>query len=423
MNFVWATAAKDWIRFRRDPVALVLWLGIPLVVGGLMVMMSGGKEGPRPQAHVLVADLDDSFLSGLLVGALSQEEAGGFVRAEKVTEADGRARMEDGDATALLVIPVGFADALLNESPSELELVTNPSQRILPGIVEESLSMFVDATFYLHRMIGDDLRTMAAGPDSGDTFPDAWIADFSVRINHLVDDLRNTVFPPAIEVAFGPETDPAEEVPTAEASVADEPASLALLFVPGLLFMSLLFMSQGFAADLWREREQRTLRRVISSPRTALEFLLGKVLGGAGVMLGVGAVALAAAFLYFDLDWILFPVAVAWATFSGCVLLVMMMLIQMLAASQRAGSILTMTLVFPLMMLGGSFFPFEAMPGWMVAVGSKTPNGWALVHLKEILAGSETAPELGLAFAGLLALTSVLLVLAGMRMSSGFARG
>ena len=158
--------------------------------------------------------------------------------------------------------------------------------------------MFVDATFYLHRLIGDDLRTMAAGPaDSADTFPDAWIAEFSVRVNHLVGDLEETLFPPAIEVAFG-----AEEVviggPSDERlrdpwrcrrpTLRRRPPSIALLFVPGLLFMSMLFMAQGIAADLWQEREQHTLRRVITSPRSTHAFLLGKVLGGAGVMFAGG---------------------------------------------------------------------------------------------------------------------------------------
>jgi ABC-type multidrug transport system permease subunit len=39
-------------------------------------------------------------------------------------------------------------------------------------------------------------------------------------------------------------------------------------------------------------------------------------------------------------------------------------------------------------MLGGSFFPFEAMPDWMVAAGTSTPNGWALLRLRAILDGA-----------------------------------
>ena len=66
MNFVWSTAAKDWVRFRRDPAALVMWLGIPLVVGGLMTMMSGGKDGPQPQAHAHEGEEAIIVLSGTL---------------------------------------------------------------------------------------------------------------------------------------------------------------------------------------------------------------------------------------------------------------------------------------------------------------------------------------------------------------------
>ncbi|UCH83129.1 MAG: hypothetical protein JSW50_11755, partial [Candidatus Latescibacterota bacterium] len=81
MRFIWYTAVKDWRRHRRNPLELILWVGIPLLVGALIALAFGGKSGPAPQAHVLVADEDDSFLSGLLVGALSQEAAGGFIHA------------------------------------------------------------------------------------------------------------------------------------------------------------------------------------------------------------------------------------------------------------------------------------------------------------------------------------------------------
>lgn len=436
MSFVLGTARKDWARQRNDPMSFLIWLGIPLVIGTILILLSGGKEGPKPQAHVLIVDQDDTFLSGFLVGALTQEEAGGFVRAEKVALPDGEERIGKGKATALLVIPEGFAEAVLREEPTTLSLVTNPAQRILPGIVEESLSMFVDAVFYLHRFLGDDLREMADGPADGNTFSDRRIADFSVRVNRLVRDLENTVFPPVIEVAFGPEdeamVDTADDAAAADSAATagdaaaaeedDAGPSVAEIFVPSLLFMSLLFLSQGLAADVWQEREQRTLRRVVFSPQSAAAFLAGKVLAGAGIMIAVSIVSLAAAFLYFGMDPGRYVPAVLWGTFSGVVLLVIMMMLQLVSPTQRAGQVLTMTLVFPLMMLGGSFFPFEAMPDWMRAVGAWTPNGWALLHLKGILAGTETAPALAAAFAGLVGVTAVLFLVAARRMAA-FARG
>ncbi len=443
MSFLLATAAKDWKRQRRDPAALLLWIGIPLLVGGLMTMLAGGREGPRPQAHVLIVDRDDSFLSNFLVGALSQEGAGDFVRAERVTEEDGRERIADGDGTALLVIPDGFAAAVLREEPCALELVTNPTQRVLPGIVEETLSMFAEVVFYLHRFLGDDLREMADGPGEGRrTFADERIAELSVRINRLVEGLDGTLFPPVIEVVYGdPESDVDETVEDAAGARADsalalaeeagrtkeeedEPArGIALLFLPGLLFMSMLFMAQGLSADLWQEREQRTLRRVVTSPATAHSFLGGKILFGMLLMGGVAAIALGAGFAYYGLPFLRFPVAVAWSAVSGGFLLVLLMLIQLVSPTQRAGSVFAMVLIFPLMMLGGSFFPFEAMPDWMVRVGRLTPNGWALTRLVELLRGDAEPGALLASLGGLAAVGGALFLLAGARLRTAFVRG
>jgi ABC-type multidrug transport system permease subunit len=414
VSFAWETARKDWQRLVRDPVGLALWIGLPLIVGILMTLASGGREGPEPKAHVLVADLDDTFLSNFLVGAMSQDAAGSFITAESVTEAEGRRRIAKGDGSALLVIPEGFARAVLLEEPAALELVKNPAERILPGIVEEALTMLTDATFYLHRLLGDDLRQFADGPPEGsDTFPDERIAEFSTRINQTMRRLGDLLFPPviALEVATG-----------AESGEKTESDPMALLFVPGLLFMSLVFMAQGMAQDFWRERTRRTLRRIVVSPQPVAMFLAGKLIAGAGLMLGVVTVALGAAWSYFGLPLERFPAAVLWATFSGVVLITILLVIMLHASSERTAGVLAMALVFPLLMVGGNFFPFEVMPEGMAAVGKLTPNGWALAQLKAILAGEIVPSTLVVAFAGLLAVGAGLFVWSARRLQS-FARG
>jgi len=379
-------------------------------------MASGGRSGPAPQAHVLVADEDNSFLSGLLVGAMSQDAMGGLIQAEQVDQDEGRARMAKGEATAMLVIPRGFAQAVLMEQPSTLELVTNPSQTILPAIVEESLSILVDAAFYLHRLIGDDLREFAAGPaGSTSVFSDMRFAGISVRINQLLVRLSGYLFPPIVQLERG-----AEE--TVEADDADT-VSVALLFLPGILFMALLFMAQGLSIDLWKERDQKTLRRVVVSPQHVLLFLFGKLLSGLGLMFVVCLVALTAGYLYFGLAFATLPLAVVWTLLSGALLMTIMWLLQLYASSQHAGGILTMVVMFPLMMAGGSFFPFEAMPAWMAAIGKRTPNGWALEQLKAILLESVEAGPFSIALVALIVVASVLFFFGALRLRSNFAQG
>lgn len=428
MSFVWATCRKDLLRRLRDPVGLVLWIGIPILVGAILTLLSGGREGPKPQAFVLVADEDDSFVSGLLVGALSQDRVGGVMRAEAVARAEGQQRLEEGDATALLVIPQGFGDAVLRETPATLTVRTNPAQRILPGIVEESLRALSEGVFYAHRVLGDELRRIAE-PPAGDTpaARDLAVADLSVRINQAIERMQGTLFPPVIAFETGP--DPAEAARAAADSAAaareaaEDRAPVALLFVPGLLFMSFLFMSSGLAEDLWAERELRTLRRAASTPRAPAAVLAGKLLAGAALFLVVSAVALSVAWAWFGIPWARYPGAVAWGVFSALVLLLIFCVIQVHASTRRGASVLSTAIVFPLMMLGGSFFPFEAMPDWMVAIGRWTPNGWALARLKEIVLGRVDPEGLLRSAVFLGAVGLVLFAIAARRLGAAFSRG
>jgi ABC-type Na+ efflux pump permease subunit len=416
MRFVWSSTLKDIKRHLRDPLEVLTWLGIPLLIGFMIVMATGGKGGPKPQAHLLVADEDDSFISGLLVGALSQDAAGGLIRAENVNKEDGFEQMNKGDATAMLVIPKGFGDAVLLEEPSVLKLITNPSQQILPKIVEETLSMLVDGVFYIHRVFGEDLRAITGGPAPGvRTFSDLEISTLSVKINRIAGRLVDYLDPPLIQIESKVQEEQEED--------DGNDVGIGVLFLPGILYMSLLFMALAISADLWLEKEQKTLLRIIISPQSVRAFIFGKLLTGASFMLVVTTVSLTIGYIYFSLSPVTLPFAVVWATLTGIMFTTLLMLIQLFASSQRGGSILTMALIFPLMMVGGSFFPFEAMPGWMASVGKLTPNGWALEQLKNILLQHTDITRSAAAFLGISVTTLILFFIAVWRLRSKFVVG
>ena len=167
-------------------MGLVVWLFIPVALGGMMRLIFGGGS-PDITAHVFVVDQDRTFVVELLLHAAGR--AGSILKLEDVTLEDGTRRIGEGEATALLIIPKGFQDAVLNETPSELELVTNPAQRILPGIVEEALKMFALGAFYVQRLFGEPLRQIAAQAQSGSRGPtDAAVSAVSVQINQRINE-------------------------------------------------------------------------------------------------------------------------------------------------------------------------------------------------------------------------------------------
>jgi ABC-type multidrug transport system permease subunit len=408
MRAILNTAWKDLARARRDPVALIMWIAIPLILGILITAVFGGGNA-TPQGRLLLADEDGTFLSNMLAGAFSREPLSKMVLVEKVARQEGRARLDRGGASALLIIPKGFADAVFQNSPCRVQLFTNPAQRILPKIIEEVLTVVVDAEFYLQQVGGDQLKLFNQRVHQNREPSDADIALYSVGVRHVADSLRKYLDPPAIQL----ETTVAKE---------DDPGkNFAAVLYPAFLFMGILFMSSSMAVDIWKERNAGAIRRLSSTPSPLSAFLAGRLLF---IVLIYGAFGLAGMSVMRWLGGV--PVAhffgaVAWLVLSGTTFYLLLLFVVMQAETQRGASVLVNMVVFPASMLGGSFFPFESMPPWMVRIGTKLPNGWAVVQFHAILNGLVDSRALAFAAAGLLLLGGLAFMLSLRRLKGSFA--
>jgi ABC-type multidrug transport system permease subunit len=410
MRFVAVAALKDLRRRLADPAAMLIWIGIPLAIGGLMNLVIGSAGSTPPRAKVLVVDRDDTFLSRLLSGSGGVQGLGEFLDLERVTLEIGRRRIDAGEATALLIIPDGFQTAVIEDRPAELQLVTNPAQSILPGIVEEGLGMLVEAVYYAQRLFGPEIRriTESAGGSSGPA--DADVATLSVAINARLRQLQGVLLPPVMRVEIRREATGAAGTP-----------NFGQLFFPGIVFMSILFVAQGMSLDVWEEKTRGTLRRMLTTPQPAAALLAGKLAAGTALVGLVVLVALAASTALFGVAWTRVPLALAWCVFAAAALLALLTLLHMAAASERGAQLLSNIIVFPIIMMGGSFFPFEAMPAWMAAIGRWTPNGLGVVRLKEILFGTPSAGVLLLSAAGIGVPAALAFLAAARRLRGTFA--
>jgi ABC-type multidrug transport system permease subunit len=367
MYFLAVSLRKDWARMLRDPSQLAVPLGIPLVLAVLMSLVFG-REPATPRGFLLVADEDRSIASTRFLDGFRREPLNKMVVIENVTREAGRARIDRGDGSAFLIIPKGLQQAFLMNLPCRLELYTNPSQRILPQMIQETLSITVDAASYFRR---------------GGT--------------------------PLIEV---------ENVALHEAKPT---RSFAAIFLPSSLFMGLLFLASGTAADIWKERTAGTLRRIASSPVSMASYLMARVVFVALLYLVVAFAGVAAAQRLAGLPVPDLPAAALWMAFVGTVFYLFFLWIAVQPATQRAASVLANLVIFPLAMLGGSFFPFEWMPGWMASIGKLTPNGWALSQFKAILDGAVDSTHLATSAALLTALSAVVFLLTVRRLRTVFA--
>lgn len=397
MGLVWTTTLKDLRRRMRDPLALALWLGIPLLVGGMVVLAFGDRGADTFKARLLIVDEDRSLASNVFTSALARTPV---LDTETVSDDEGRARIDAGKATALLRIPPGFGDSLLAGAVVTLPLVLNPAQSILPQIVEEVVGMIAEAGYYVLRLLRPVLPDLggAMAQDRGPTNDE--IARVGASVNGVMQRGGRYLNPPALKLEV-------------ERVGSDRPqGGWGLLFFPGILFMSLIFMSQGMGSDIWQEAEAGTLRRVASAPAPLAAFVAGKVLASGAVMAGVTLCGLVLGVAAFGIAPAAIPAALLWATFSGMVFTAALMVLQLAASSARTANVVTSMVVFPLLMVGGSFFPFETMPAWLARIGRLTPNGWAVTQLKRILAGEADLASVAPAFLGLLAVVAIAVALA-----------
>ncbi len=390
MRFIWISTLKDLWRARRDPFAFATWLAIPLLIVVMLNVVFGGGGAPVPRGRLLIADEDRSLASDVLATAFHRDPLDKMFVVEKVNRQEGRERIDRGDASAFLIIPKGLQQAFSHNQPFHLQLFTNPSQRISPQIVEETLSLMVEGGFYVQHMAAAELRS----------------ANFGAVYRRVMSLQKG---PPLIEL----ETQVIQE--------KKQTKGLGTLFLPTMLYMSIWMIAGVQAGDIWKERMSGALRRVAVAPAGLGAFLAGRVifiamifgaisLAGLGVARWMGGVAVAN-----------LAGSAAWAMLSGAAFYVLLLLLTMQASNPYTAHVLVNLITLPLALVGGCFFPFEIMPVWMAGIGRLTPNGWAVQQFSSIVAGSADAREVALALAGLVAVSALAFVLALRRLRGSFA--
>ncbi len=408
MRFLFASVKKDLSRWRQDKTALLIWLGIPFLIGGLITSMIDGGGG-TPTGVLLIADQDKSLLSGLVAGAYSQDQLGDLIIVEQVSVEEGGARINEGEASGFLTIPEGFQDAFLNETPVTLTLKTNPAQTILPGIIQDVTEILLDLGFYAQRLLGPEIKKIQES-DSINVPNDVFVSEVAVDIQNKMSGVGPKLSPPLLDVVI---VEPPPSAPQPD---------LALLFLPGIILMAVLFSSNSLAADYWAERDKGTLRRLVSAPGVLAGFVAGKALAALAVIGFIAALTLSVGFVYHDVAWSKFLPSLLWVSFGGVGLFAWFAALQMLFPNNKAANLVTTILLFPLMMVGGSFFPLAALPDWIAGIGRLSPNGFIVDRLSgELTAASAWSIDAS-SWLTLLAMTISGLATSTWRLRTGFAR-
>ncbi len=395
---------KDLLRKLRSPLGLGAVLAFPLIFSGLIALTFGGGGSGMPRVDLLVEDRDESLLSGLLISALESENVAAHVELRRVGE-EGQALIEQGEGSALLRIPAGFGEDLLEGRPLTLELVRNPAQGILPEVAEQGLTVLVDLLSSGSRVLRQPLDELVPLLERDESPSELQVATLAVAFQRAIEAVSERVFPPAITL---------ETVQRG----ADEGASggfsrslVFLLVLPGISVWALFMLGDTAMRDIVTERDDGTLRRQLSGPISSTQVVLAKALFT--MTLSLISLVLLAAIGWFAADG---PIDLAgFALLSICLVLAVTGFSSMMygvTRTQRQGATISSVLMLVFAFMGGAFVQIDNLPGAVRRLAPISPFYWGTTGYAKLIGDGAGVLEI-LPNAGVLAALGSVTLLAG----------
>ena len=182
----------------------------------------------------------------------------------------------------------------------------------------------------------------------------------------------------------------------------------------GAIGMSLLYSGLIIGSTMAvREKEAGTLRRILASPATSTDMLVGKTLSGL-ITLGIMSAIIVILGVY--------PCGakISWSPMNPAHLLAIILLIlvsimvigigmilSLIARTTESASNLSVVLGLMLAFIAGIWFPREMLPAWMRVLADIFPATWAIDGMRAALVYGATAAELMPTFLKVLAATIV----------------
>jgi len=415
-----ALVRKDLRRQLQDVKGLVIYLGVPLVLTFIMGSSFGGGVFGASGIRAVPLAICGGDLPSALADRLAQGlQESGYFQVTWTDTATAATLVRRGEIQAALVLPDDLLGDFFGGRDVVLQLWKDPNSAVKAGLVESILDGIVrryqaDEAAYRALWPEDQLGEPAGEPQPLD---DLFSGDPERMLRALREDdgtLRRSVLDHAERaVAFGRRmAEPGVRLVLHDrqdwqAASGDARISRNLYdyFLPSFAVFFMMFGTAAMVRELHRERENRTLARLLTGPVSVATVALGKWLVAVIMASFQLLVLLVCGGLFFQVNVSGAPLALALVVVaaSGAAASVYLLL-GLLVRTEKAMDVLTTVFTLTCGMLGGNFFPLEFMPPALHYAGMATFNYWGNRALGEIITRGQ----------GLLAVVPEIVVLAGL---------
>ena len=392
---------KDVKLIFRDRAALTFMLLAPFLLtiglGFVTGQMGRSSTGGLAAIPVLVVNQDDGQLGQALADLLRSEDLAGLLLPTLAADATGARGQVDADqAAAAVIVPAGFSDSIIprsGQTPSgqavKIEVYKNPGRPVSAGVIQAIVEGFISRV-ETGRVAGQVIVVQAL--TAGLIAPDQ-AQDFAVAVGQR--QTAASAAEPLIRLQFS------------ASGEEQQPFNPMAYMAPSMALLFLMFTVTNGGRSLLAEKAQGTLARLLISPTTGAQALLGKLFGAylTGVLQML--ILILTGSLLFGLRWgdplgllVLILAAVFGALGWG-------MLITALAQTPGQVSAVGTAVMLTFGILGGSFVQTNIMPSWFQWLSRVTPNAWGLDGFTTLGLGG-TLADLGRPLLGLLVMGLVL---------------
>ncbi|MBK7895758.1 MAG: ABC transporter permease [Anaerolineaceae bacterium] len=373
---IWTIAWKDTLIRFRDRNALILMLLAPLVLSAIIGsafggFISGSDPVPFDAIPVLVVNQDDGEQGAQFLEILTSDDLAELLTVTEMADlASAREQVQLGEARAAILIPDTFSSSVeggvdVETAVSQIQFYADPGATLTPNIVRGVVTQIVNG--FNTAAISVDLTVNQLTEQAPILGPE--MANLGTALNS---ELGSTIGQNQLSLSLN------------DVSVGEEEESLGdispfAFFAPSMGILFLMFSMVDGTRSILDEQKGGTLDRLVSTPTSSLEILLGKI---GGVFL-TGAlqfvVFVIASSLLFSLSWGSSPLGLALMVLA--VVLAFTSLGAFIAAFAKdanqaniIGSVVT--LVFAA--LGGNFVPAQNFPPFLEQLSKISINRWAL---------------------------------------------
>ncbi|MBK9600722.1 MAG: ABC transporter permease [Anaerolineales bacterium] len=364
MKKIFAIAWKDAVIRFATSAELIFFIILPII---FTLLLAGGTPSGDDDNRIrlVVVDQANTPISQEIVAELDRSSA---VNPEVLSLEEAESEFDARRATVVLIIPAGLDLKSIQDGTAQLDFRQQPNN--LNASVAE-------------RAVQTAIRRVSSAVNAANTAVEE--AKSRGTFESLEDE--QAYFNEALQLAKSIQEDAPERVTIVEGNTPDD-----VEYDPranqsaGQLITWVFIPLFGISALFAYEREQGTLRRILTTPTSKATFLLGTISGQVVMALIQMSLLILFGMFALDLNWgreplALFVLLTSAALAAGAIGTTMGTFIK--TEGQASGLSIMMGMVMSL--LGGCWYPLELFPALVQNIVKILPTTWAMQGLLDLI--------------------------------------